>query len=212
MTSSTYASSPSTSTGKERQPRALPTIFFTEMWERFSYYGMRALLVLYLVNALGYQRADALELYGMYTGLVYLSPLVGGYLADRYLGHRKAILIGGITMAMGHFAMAFEPTLYLALGLLICGNGFFKPNLATLLGSLYRENDPRRDGGFTIYYMGVNLGAFFSPLVAGTLGGRAGWHYGFASGGGGRGPRPAPRPFPPTPRGGPRFAPGRGTP
>jgi proton-dependent oligopeptide transporter, POT family len=168
---------------RERHPPALPMIFFTEMWERFSYYGMRALLVLYLVNALGFERANALELYGIYTGLVYLSPLVGGYLADRYLGHRKAILIGGITMALGHFAMAFEPLLYLALGLLICGNGFFKPNMATLLGSLYRENDPRRDGGFTIYYMGVNLGAFLSPLVAGTLGERVGWHYGFASAG-----------------------------
>src|SRR5437667_4609054 len=167
----------------EGHPAALPTIFFTEMWERFSYYGMRALLVLYLVNALGYRRADALVLYGMYTGLVYLSPLAGGYLADRYLGHRKAILIGGITMALGHFAMAFEALLYLALGLLIAGNGFFKPNMATLLGSLYRENDPRRDGGFTIYYMGVNLGAFLSPLVAGTLGERVGWHYGFASAG-----------------------------
>src|SRR4051812_25553228 len=167
----------------ERQPRALPTIFFTEMWERFSYYGMRALLVLYLVNALGYERANALEIYGLYTGLVYLSPLLGGYLADRYLGTRKAVLIGGITMALGHFAMAFEPLLYLALGLLIAGNGFFKPNMATLLGSLYRENDPRRDSGFTIYYMGVNLGAFFSPLVAGTLGEKVGWHYGFASAG-----------------------------
>ena len=168
---------------EERQPRALPTIFFTEMWERFSYYGMRALLVLYLVNALHYERADALEIYGLYTGLVYLSPLLGGWLADRYLGTRKAVLIGGITMALGHFAMAFEPLLYLALGLLIAGNGFFKPNMATLLGSLYRENDPRRDGGFTIYYMGVNLGAFFSPLVAGTLGEKVGWHYGFASAG-----------------------------
>src|SRR5579859_6883624 len=113
MTTSICASSPSTSApGRERHPAGLPMIFFTEMWERFSYYGMRALLVLYLVNALGYQRADALELYGIYTGLVYLSPLVGGYLADRWLGHRKAILIGGITMAMGHFAMAFEPLLY----------------------------------------------------------------------------------------------------
>ena len=167
----------------ERQPRALPTIFFTEMWERFSYYGMRALLVLYLVNALGYERGHALEVYGLYTGLVYLSPLIGGWLADRYLGTRKAVLIGGITMALGHFAMAFEPLLYLGLGLLIAGNGFFKPNMATLLGSLYRENDPRRDGGFTIYYMGVNLGAFFSPLVAGTLGEKVGWHYGFASAG-----------------------------
>jgi POT family proton-dependent oligopeptide transporter len=167
----------------ERQPPALSTIFFTEMWERFSYYGMRALLVLYLVNSLGYARADALELYAIYTGLVYLSPIIGGYLADKYLGTRKAILIGGITMALGHFAMAFEPLLYLALGLLICGNGFFKPNLATLLGEQYRENDPRRDGGFTIYYMGVNLGAFLSPLVAGTLGEKVGWHYGFASAG-----------------------------
>jgi POT family proton-dependent oligopeptide transporter len=167
----------------ERQPPALPTIFFTEMWERFSYYGMRALLVLYLVNALGWERAHALELYGIYTGLVYLSPLIGGYLADRYLGYRKAVVIGGVTMALGHFAMAFEPLLYLALGLLIAGNGFFKPNMATLLGSLYRENDPRRDGGFTIYYMGVNLGAFLSPLVAGTLGEKIGWHWGFASAG-----------------------------
>ncbi len=168
---------------KEKQPRALTTLFFTEMWERFSYYGMRALLVLYLVHALGYQRADALELYATYTGLVYISPLIGGYLADKYLGRRKAILIGGITMALGHFAMAFPPLLHLALGLLIAGNGFFKPNIATLLGTYYRENDPRRDPGFTFFYMGVNLGAFFSPLVAGTLGEKVGWHYGFASAG-----------------------------
>jgi POT family proton-dependent oligopeptide transporter len=168
---------------RERQPRALPTIFFTEMWERFSYYGMRALLVLYCVHALGYQRADALELYAIYTALVYISPLIGGYLADRYLGTRKAILVGGITMALGHFAMAVPALLHLALGLLVAGNGFFKPNLATLLGSYYREHDPRRDPGFTIYYMGVNLGAFFSPLVAGTLGEKVGWHYGFASAG-----------------------------
>ena len=167
----------------ERQPRALPMIFFTEMWERFSYYGMRALLVLYLVNALGWQRPDALELYAIYTGLVYLSPIAGGYLADRFLGTRKAILIGGLTMAMGHFAMAFPALLHLALGLSICGNGFFKPNLATLLGALYRENDPRRDGGFTIYYMGVNLGAFIAPFVAGTLGEKFDWHWGFASAG-----------------------------
>ena len=168
---------------RERQPRALSTIFFTEMWERFSYYGMRALLVLYLVHALGYQRADALELYAIYTALVYISPIIGGYLADRYLGTRKAILVGGITMAMGHFAMAFPPLLHLALGLLVAGNGFFKPNLATMLGTYYREHDARRDPGFTIYYMGVNLGAFFSPLVAGTLGEKVGWHYGFASAG-----------------------------
>ena len=167
----------------EKQPPALSTIFFTEMWERFSYYGMRALLVLYLVNSLGWERANALELYGIYTGLVYLSPMLGGYLADRWLGYRKAAVIGALTMALGHFAMAFEPLLYLALGLLIAGNGFFKANMATLLGSVYRENDPRRDGGFTIYYMGVNLGAFIAPLVAGTLGEKVGWHYGFAAAG-----------------------------
>ncbi|HSN20256.1 MAG TPA: peptide MFS transporter [Usitatibacter sp.] len=167
----------------ERQPRALATLFFTEMWERFSYYGMRALLVLYLVHALGYPRADALELYATYTGLVYITPILGGYIADRYLGTRKAILVGGITMAMGHFAMAFPPLLHLALGLLVAGNGFFKPNITTLLGTYYRERDPRRDPGFTLFYMGINLGAFFSPLVAGTLGEKVGWHYGFASAG-----------------------------
>jgi len=164
-------------------PKALPLLFLTEMWERFSFYGMRALLVLYLVNALHYERKDALALYGLYTGLVYLTPIIGGYLADRYLGRRKAILIGGLTMALGHFAMAFEPLLHLALGLLIIGNGFFKPNISTLLGSLYAPNDPRRDGGFTIFYMGVNLGAFLAPLVAGTLGEKVGWHYGFAAAG-----------------------------
>ncbi len=167
----------------DRHPKALPMLFLTEMWERFSYYGMRALLVLYLVNSLHYERKDALALYGLYTGLVYLTPILGGYLADRYLGRRKAILIGGLTMALGHFAMAFEPLLHLALGLLIIGNGFFKPNISTLLGSLYREHDPRRDGGFTIFYMGVNLGAFLAPLVAGTLGEKIGWHYGFACAG-----------------------------
>ena len=168
---------------KERHPRGLPVLFFTEMWERFSYYGMRALLVLYLVNAVGYERADALRIYAIYTGLVYLTPIVGGYLADRYLGLRKAILIGGVTMMLGHFAMAVPALLHLALGLLIIGNGFFKPNISTLLGTLYRESDPRRDGGFTIFYMGVNLGAFFSPLIAGTLGEKIGWHWGFMSAG-----------------------------
>ena len=171
------------SAAMEKHPEALPMLFLTEMWERFSYYGMRALLVIYLVNAVGYTRADALALYATYTGLVYLSPLIGGYLADRYLGRRKAILIGGFTMAFGHFAMAFPAFLHLALGLLIIGNGFFKPNIGTLLGSLYRQNDPRRDGGFTFFYMGVNLGAFLAPLVAGTLGEKVGWHYGFAAAG-----------------------------
>ena len=166
-----------------RHPPGLKIIFFTEMWERFSYYGMRALLVLYLVNALHLPRAEALALYGVYTGLVYVTPLIGGHIADRWLGARLAAVIGAAIMMLGHFAMAFEPLLHLALGLLIVGNGFFKPNTASMVGMLYPADDPRRSGGYTIYYMGVNLGAFFSPLVAGTLGERLGWHWGFASAG-----------------------------
>ena len=166
-------------------PRGLYVLFGAEMWERFSYYGMRALLVLYLTKHLAMDRADALEIYALYTGLVYLTPLLGGFLADQVLGQRKAILIGGIVMAMGHFAMAFEPLLYLALGLLILGNGFFKPNISTMVGTLYPQDDPRRDAAYTIFYMGINLGAFFSPLVCGTLGEseRFGWHYGFGAAG-----------------------------
>ena len=170
------------------QPKGLQVIFFTEMWERFSYYGMRALLVLYVVNALHYERADALALYGTYTGLVYLTPMLGGALADRYLGKRRALLIGGVLMMLGHFAMAFEPLLFVALGLLIVGNGFFKPNTASLVGDLYDgPDDPRRSGGYSIFYMGINLGAFLAPLVAGTVGELVGWHYGFACAGVGMG-------------------------
>lgn len=166
------------------QPPGIKVIFFTEMWERFSYYGMRALLVLYLVNALGYQRDNALMLYGIYTGLVYLTPLIGGAFADRYLGKRRAAIIGGTVMMFGHFAMAFEPLLHVALGLIIVGNGFFKPNTAAMVGDLYpSEDDPRRAGGYSIYYMGVNLGAFLAPLVAGTLGEKVGWHWGFGAAG-----------------------------
>ncbi|UCE88363.1 MAG: peptide MFS transporter [Pseudomonadota bacterium] len=168
---------------RSRHPSGLYTLFFTEMWERFSYYGMRALLVLYLVNALEYPRSDALEVYATYTALVYLTPVLGGYLADRWLGARRAVLVGAILMALGHFAMAAPALLYLALGLLVAGNGFFKPNISTMVGALYARDDPRRDSGFTIFYMGINLGAFFSPLVCGTLGEKLGWHYGFAAAG-----------------------------
>jgi POT family proton-dependent oligopeptide transporter len=158
-------------------------LFFSEMWERFSYYGMRALLVLYLVNALEFPRARALEVYAIYTGLIYLTPLLGGYIADRWLGARRAVLVGGLVMAVGHFAMAVPALLYLAMGLLIAGNGFFKPNISTLVGSLYGAGDTRRDGGFTVFYIGINLGAFLAPLVCGTLGEKVGWHYGFAAAG-----------------------------
>ena len=164
-------------------PKGLYVLFGAEMWERFSYYGMRALLVLYLTKHLKFERADALEVYGTYTGLVYLTPLLGGGLADRYLGPRKAVLVGGLLMALGHFAMAFEPLLNYALGLLILGNGFFKPNISTMVGQLYPKTDKRRDAGYSIFYMGINLGVGIAPLVCGTLGEKVGWHYGFAAAG-----------------------------
>ncbi|MCL2724730.1 MAG: peptide MFS transporter [Polyangiaceae bacterium] len=162
-------------------PQGLYTLFGTEAWERFSYYGMRALLVLYLVNRIKLDREHALEIYGIYTSLVYLTPLVGGYLADKILGRRKAVLIGGIVMALGQIALMFQPLLHLALGLLIAGNGFFKPNISTMVGGLYRQGDTRRDGAFTIFYMGINLGAFWSPLICGTLGERVAFPLGFGT-------------------------------
>jgi POT family proton-dependent oligopeptide transporter len=183
MSSLTVPAAPtSTTTG---HPRGLYVLFASEMWERFSYYGMRALLVLYLTEGLHYVRKDALLLYATYTSLVYLTPLLGGYLADKFLGQRKAILIGGMLMAMGHFAMAFESHLHLALCLLMLGNGFFKPNISTMVGNLYTKDDARRDSAYTIFYMGINLGGFLSPLVCGYLGQneRFGWHYGFGAAG-----------------------------
>ncbi len=160
-------------------------LFFTEMWERFSYYGMRALLVLYLIQQL-FQNLETLKtvaygIFAAYGSLVYASPFIGGLIADRFLGHRKAVIWGAIMMAIGHFLMAIENEmfLYLALSFLIVGNGFFKPNMPIILSGLYEENDPRRDGGFTIYYMSVNLGAFFSPILCGIVGETYGWHYGF---------------------------------
>ncbi|MBR4689040.1 MAG: peptide MFS transporter [Bacteroidales bacterium] len=168
-----------------KQPRALMVLFFTEMWERFSYYGMRALLVLYLIQQL-FQNLEtsktvAYGIFAAYGSLVYASPFIGGLIADRFLGHRKAVIWGAIMMAIGHFLMAIENEmfLYLALSFLIVGNGFFKPNMPIILSGLYEENDPRRDGGFTIYYMSVNLGAFFSPILCGIVGETYGWHYGF---------------------------------
>src|SRR5579871_5996501 len=152
-------------------PLGLYVLFFTEMWERFSYYGMRALLILYMVNYFKWAQKDASTIYKWYTSLVYLTPLIGGYLADRYLGNKRAVVIGATLMAIGHFLMAFEPlpAFYAALIFLILGNGMFKPNMSTQVGRLYPQNDPRRDGAYTIFYMGINLGAFFSPLICGWL-------------------------------------------
>jgi len=151
------------------------------MWERFSFYGMRALLVLYLTKSFRFSDNAAYAIYGSYSALVYTTPVIGGLLADRLLGYRKAVTLGAILMALGHFAMAVEslPVFYLALALLICGNGFFKPNISSIVGRLYAEDDPRRDSAFTIFYMGINLGALLSPLGCGYLGERYGWHWGF---------------------------------
>jgi len=189
-------------------PRGLSYLFATEMWERFSYYGMRALLVLYMVKYLfdparieqvfGFAALRrALELlfgpldpqplasliYGSYTALVYFTPIIGGLIADRVLGQRRTVVIGAALMAVGHFMMAFEPLFLFALGFLILGNGAFKPNISTQVGALYAPGDPRRDRAFSIFYVGINLGAFLAPLVCGTLGEDVGWHYGYAAAG-----------------------------
>ncbi len=163
-------------------PTGLFTLFFAEMWERFSFYGMRALLLFYMLKGfLGYGDRDAYAIYGAYTALVYMTPLFGGMLADRLLGARRAVVLGGLLMAAGHLMMAAESDLafFLALALLIVGNGFFKPNISTMVGSLYPQGSPKRDTGFTIFYMGINLGAAMSPLLCGYIGETYGWHYGF---------------------------------
>lgn len=153
----------------DKQPVALWLVFLTEMWERFSYYAMRSILILYMVYLLQMDKSGAANVYGTFTSLVYLSTLLGGFLADRYLGQRWAIILGSVFIAAGMFLMAV-PTigmLYAAMGLLVLGNGFFKPNISAIVGQLYEKNDPRRDGGFTIFYMSVNIGAFFGPLAVG---------------------------------------------
>lgn len=196
-------------------PAGLFVLFFTEMWERFSYYGMRALLVLYMTQYLfieaekgkeifGYGAIKAFvgwfvsatgisdeltaqifssQIYGFYTAFVYLTPFFGGMLADRVWGQRKTVYVGGVLMAIGHFLMAIESQFFFALMFLILGNGCFKPNISTQVGSLYEQGDSRRDRAFTIFYMGVNLGAFLSPYICGTLGQKVGWHYGFGAAG-----------------------------
>ena len=164
-------------------PTGLYNLFFAEMWERFSYYGMRALLTFYMIKAtfLRYPDKDAYAVYGAYTALVYMTPFFGGMIADRLLGQRKAVILGGALMAAGHLLMSVENSLafFMALGLLIAGNGFFKPNISTIVGGLYKHGDERRDGGFTIFYMGINLGAALAPLLCGYIGETYGWHYGF---------------------------------
>lgn len=167
-------------------PAGLFTLFFTEMWERFSYYGMRALLVLFLVSDIAdggweWTNAEALKLYGMYTGLVYLTPIFGGLLADKLIGFRKAVLLGAILMTAGHACMAIETPIsfYIGLGLLIIGNGAFKPNVSSIVGGLYDQGSPKKDGAYTIFYMGINAGAFLGILLCGYVGEKLSWSHGF---------------------------------
>jgi proton-dependent oligopeptide transporter, POT family len=189
-------------------PKGLTFLFTTEMWERFSYYGMRSLLVLYMTKYLllpehsgdvrglltvksalegifGPLEAQPLssQIWGFYTGLVYFTPILGGLLADRVLGQRRTVIIGAVLMAIGHFMMAVEQLFLFALLALILGNGAFKPNISTQVGGLYPPGDPRRDRAYSIFYVGINVGAFLAPLVCGTLGEKVGWHYGFAAAG-----------------------------
>lgn len=163
-------------------PAGLYTLFFAEMWERFSYYGMRALLVFYMTKGfLRYGDGAAITVYGAYTALVYMTPFFGGMLADKLLGARRAVVMGGILMALGQLMLTVQYTwaFFGGLALLIAGNGFFKPNISTIVGSLYPQQSTKRDGGFTIFYMGINLGAAMSPLLCGYIGETYGWHYGF---------------------------------
>ncbi|HET7274016.1 MAG TPA: peptide MFS transporter [Longimicrobiaceae bacterium] len=193
---STVAGSQSTAAaGADRSffghPRGLATLFFTEMWERFSYYGMRALLILFMTasiaeGGLGFDVARAGAIYGLYTAFVYMLALPGGWVADRIIGQRRAVLYGGIIIAAGHFSMAIESisTFYLGLILIVLGTGLLKPNISSMVGELYREEESaRRDAGFSIFYMGINLGAFIAPLVCGWLGQQVDWHLGFAAAG-----------------------------
>jgi POT family proton-dependent oligopeptide transporter len=210
MSTATAAATPPAQDTFLGHPKGLFVLFLTEMWERFSYYGMRSLLILYMVNhlfiqpdvgarVLGFDAVKGMYeslfhasfaaqplgswVYGLYTGFVYFTPFFGGLLADRVLGQRKTVVIGGVLMAIGHFLMAVESLFFPALMFLILGNGCFKPNISTQVGLLYPPGDKRRDSAFSIFYVGINVGAFLAPLVCGTLGQKVGWHYGFGAAG-----------------------------
>jgi proton-dependent oligopeptide transporter, POT family len=171
-------------------PKGLSVLFFTELWERFSYYGMRAILILFLTSSvgnhgLGLSTADAAGIYGWYTMLVYMAAIPGGWLADRHIGMRRAVLFGGVLIALGNFALAVTSPImvYLGLGLIVLGTGLLKPNVSCMVGELYSAADHRRDSGFIIFYMGINLGATIAPLVCGWFGQRVNWHWGFLASG-----------------------------
>ncbi len=165
------------------QPRGLTILFLTEMWSQFSYYGMRALLVYYMTKQLLIGQEKASFIYGLYTAMAYFTPIIGGVVADRWLGKRRAVTIGAAVMAAGHFMMTFEPLFYLALATIALGNGLFLPSLPSQINDLYRPEDPRRGWAYNVYYVGINIGAFLAPLVCGALGEFYGWHWGFGAAG-----------------------------
>jgi len=165
------------------QPRGLTILFLTQMWELFSYYGMRTLLVYYMTKQLLFAQEKASFIYGTYTAMAYFTPIVGGMVADRWLGKRNAVILGGSVMALGHFAMAFEPLFFVALATIALGNGLFLPSLPSQINDLYAAGDPRRGRAYNVYYVGLNIGGFMAPLVCGTLGELFGWHFGFGAAG-----------------------------
>lgn len=164
-------------------PRGLTILFLTEMWEKFSYFGMRALLIYYMTKALAIPHAQASWIYGSYTAFAYFTPIVGGLIADRFLGRRNAVIIGGVVMALGHFMMTYESLFYAALVTIALGNGLFLPSLPSQVKTLYRSDDPRGHSAYNVYYVGINLGAVLASLVCGTLGELYGWHWGFGAAG-----------------------------
>ncbi|GAA4748057.1 peptide MFS transporter [Sphingomonas daechungensis] len=165
------------------QPRGLTILFLTNMWEQFSYFGMRALLVYYMTTTLVFGQEKASSIYGFYTAFAYFTPIIGGTIADRWLGKRRAVIIGATIMAAGHFMMAFQPAFYFALATIALGNGLFLPTLPSQINDLYKADDPRRPWAYNVYYVGVNLGAFLAPLICGFLGETYGWHWGFGAAG-----------------------------
>ncbi|MGH9936879.1 MAG: peptide MFS transporter, partial [Blastocatellia bacterium] len=190
LNSATLVDSTQDTSGIGGHPRGLTTLFFTEMWERFSYYGMRALLMLYMTTAvasggLGFDVKTAAGIYGAYTGSVYLMSIPGGWFADNVLGTRRAVFVGGVIIALGHYSMAV-PTIYTffaGLVLIVLGTGLLKPNVSAIVGELYSPEDQRRDAGFSLFYVGINIGAFTAPLVTSFLGEKINWHYGFGAAG-----------------------------
>lgn len=165
------------------QPRGLTVLFLTNMWEQFSYYGMRTLLVYYMTKQLLMSQQQSSLVYGAYTACAYFTPIVGGVIADRLLGKRRAVVLGASIMAAGHFMMAFESLFYIALLTIALGNGLFLPSLPSQINDLYKAGDPRRGWAYNVYYVGINIGGFIAPLICGTLGEFYGWHYGFGAAG-----------------------------